>query len=59
MSCYCTSRAFNLLSLIHELSSDSWIFHLFVVHLFPLLVYNIVVKPDPEVRYITKVRNVM
>ena len=40
MSCYCTSWSFNLLSLIHELSSDSWILHLSVVHLFPLPVYT-------------------
>lgn len=59
MSCYCTSWAFNLLRLIHELSSDSWILHLFVVHLFPLPVYNTaVVKPDPEVRSTRRVRNV-
>jgi len=59
MSCYCTSWALNLLSLIHELLSDSLILHLFVVHLFPLPVYNTaVVKPDPEVRSTRRVRNI-
>ena len=59
MSCYCTSWAFNLLSLILELSSDSWILHLFVVHLFPLPVYNrAVVKPYPQVRSTRRIRNV-
>jgi hypothetical protein len=59
MSCNCTSWAFNLLRLIYELSPDSWILHLFVVHMFPLPVYNtVVVKPYPEVRSTRRVRNV-